>query len=145
MNDHLDDTDTIITSSDITFPNITVTTTGSGNAFTAASASGHALTFTKGTTFSTTDTKNTAGATTSTSKMYLIGATATGANPQTYCNTSVYATNGTLHATNLEGAGTNITGLVETGTTAISSYTGSALIYILKDSSGNVTDIYVKQ
>lgn len=46
-----------------------------------------------------TDTKNTAGSTNSTSKMYLIGATSQGANPQTYSNGAVYATNGTLTAT----------------------------------------------
>ena len=43
-----------------------------------------------------TDTKNTAGSTNSTSKMYLIGATSQGANPQTYSNSNVYATDGTL-------------------------------------------------
>ena len=46
-----------------------------------------------------TDTKNTAGSTNSTSKMYLIGATSQGANPQTYSNSAVYATNGVLTAT----------------------------------------------
>lgn len=45
-----------------------------------------------------TDTKNTAGATTTSSKIYLVGATATGANPQTYCNTSCYAYNKKLYS-----------------------------------------------
>lgn len=37
-----------------------------------------------------TDTKNTAGATNSTARLYLIGATSQGANPQTYSKNSVY-------------------------------------------------------
>lgn len=49
----------------------------------------------------TTDTKNTAGSTNSTSKLFLIGATSQAANPQTYSNTYVYATNGELHASSL--------------------------------------------
>lgn len=44
------------------------------------------------------DTKNTAGATTNTSKLYLIGAKSQATNPQTYTNSSVYATNGELTA-----------------------------------------------
>jgi hypothetical protein len=43
-----------------------------------------------------TDTKNTAGSTNSTSKLFLIGATGQSANPQTYSNSGVYATNGDL-------------------------------------------------
>jgi hypothetical protein len=46
-----------------------------------------------------TDTKNTAGATTDSSKLFLVGAKDHGANPQTYTNDNVYATNGALHAT----------------------------------------------
>lgn len=45
-----------------------------------------------------TDTKNTAGATNSTSKLFLIGATSQGANPQTYSNSSVYASAGRLYS-----------------------------------------------
>ncbi len=37
-----------------------------------------------------TDTKNTAGATNSTNRLYLIGATSQGANPQTYSKSTVY-------------------------------------------------------
>lgn len=37
-----------------------------------------------------TDTKNTAGATNSTDRLYLIGATSQGANPQTYSRNGVY-------------------------------------------------------
>lgn len=50
-----------------------------------------------------TDTKNTAGSTNSTSKLFLIGATSQAANPQTYSNSSVYTTNGTLYATTFVG------------------------------------------
>ena len=45
-----------------------------------------------------TDTKNTAGATNSTSKLFLVGATSQGANPQTYSNSNVYATAGRLYS-----------------------------------------------
>ena len=45
-----------------------------------------------------TDTKNTAGATNSTSKLFLVGATSQGANPQTYSNSSVYASAGRLYS-----------------------------------------------
>lgn len=52
------------------------------------------------------NTKNTAGSTNSTSKLFLIGATSQAANPQTYSNSAVFATNGTLNATNfVSGAG----------------------------------------
>ena len=43
-----------------------------------------------------TDTKNTAGATDTSSKIFLVGATSQGANPQTYSDNQVYATNGQL-------------------------------------------------
>lgn len=43
-----------------------------------------------------TDTKNTAGSTNSASKLFLVGATSQAANPQTYSNSGVYATNGAL-------------------------------------------------
>ena len=43
-----------------------------------------------------TDTKNTAGSTNSTSKMYLIGATSQATDSQTYSNSAVYTTDGTL-------------------------------------------------
>ncbi len=53
------------------------------------------------------DTKNTAGAGNSTSKLFLVGAPAQSANPQTYTNTNVYATNGALNASS--GTFTNTT------------------------------------
>lgn len=48
------------------------------------------------------DTKNTAGSTNSTSKLFLIGATSQGANPQTYSHSSVYETNGNMFATSFQ-------------------------------------------
>lgn len=48
--------------------------------------------------FSTTDTKNTAGSTDTSSKIFLVGATSQAANPQTYSDNQVYATNGQLDA-----------------------------------------------
>ena len=45
-----------------------------------------------------TDTKNTTGATNSTSKLFLVGATSQGANPQTYSNSYVYASAGRLYS-----------------------------------------------
>ena len=42
------------------------------------------------------NTKNTAGSTNTSSKIYLIGATSQGANPQTYSDDEVYTTSGTL-------------------------------------------------
>ena len=44
------------------------------------------------------DTKNTAGSTDTSSKIFLIGATSQAANPQTYSDNQVYATNGQLDA-----------------------------------------------
>ncbi len=52
-------------------------------------------------TISASDTKNTAGSTNSTSKLYLIGATSQATNPQTYSNSNVYTSNGTLFSTYL--------------------------------------------
>ena len=45
-----------------------------------------------------TDTKNTAGATNTSSKIFLVGATSQAANPQTYSDDEVFATNGVLNA-----------------------------------------------
>ena len=45
-----------------------------------------------------TDTKNTAGSMDSAEKLYLVGAKSQAANPQTYSNSKVYMTNGTLTA-----------------------------------------------
>lgn len=48
--------------------------------------------------FTDTDTKNTAGSTDTSSKIFLVGATSQAANPQTYSDNQVYATNGQLDA-----------------------------------------------
>lgn len=50
-------------------------------------------------TIASTDTKNTAGSTSSTSKLYLVGATTQGANPQTYSRSTAYVgTDGHLYS-----------------------------------------------
>lgn len=51
-----------------------------------------------------TDTKNTAGSNDSASKLFLIGATAQSANPQTYSNSAVYAQAGAFAATSVKVA-----------------------------------------
>ena len=51
-----------------------------------------------------TDTKNTAGSTNTTSKIFLIGATSQGANPQTYSHSTCYEQNGDLYDTKLHNA-----------------------------------------
>ena len=56
-----------------------------------------------------TDTKNTAGSTNSASKLFLVGATSQAANPQTYSNTAIYATNGVLSTTKTQVGGTAVT------------------------------------
>lgn len=53
-----------------------------------------------------TDTKNTAGSTDTSSKIYLVGATSQAANPQTYSDNQVYATNGQLDANKVRVAET---------------------------------------
>lgn len=57
-----------------------------------------------------TDTKNTVGSTNSTSKLFLVGATSQDTNPQSYSNTNVYATNGSLFATNFYENGNPLAG-----------------------------------
>ena len=47
-------------------------------------------------------TNNTAGATNDTSKLFLVGAKSQAANPQTYSNSNVYMSNGTLTANSLK-------------------------------------------
>ena len=48
-----------------------------------------------------TDTKNTAGSTDTSSKIFLVGATSQAANPQTYSDNQVYATNGQLNGNSI--------------------------------------------
>lgn len=73
------------------------TITRSGTTFTYTCLDGTTGTFTQ--QDNNTDTKNTAGSTNSDAKLYLIGATSQAANPQTYSDSDVYTTNGTLTAT----------------------------------------------
>lgn len=62
------------------------------------------------------DTKNTAGSTNnSTDPLYLIGATSQGANPQTYSNSKVYATNGALVADSFNGVQLKTSGITPSG------------------------------
>lgn len=55
------------------------------------------------------DTKNTAGSTDTSSKIFLIGATSQAANPQTYSDNEVYATNGILTTKSVQVGGTAAT------------------------------------
>ena len=55
------------------------------------------------------DTKNTAGSTDTSSKIFLIGATTQDANPQTYSDNEVYATNGVLTTKSVQVGGTAAT------------------------------------
>jgi hypothetical protein len=68
--------------------NVTITAASDGN-------------ITIDSSFTDTDTLNTAGATNDTGTLYLIGAKTRTANPQTYSNSNVYATDGALYATSL--------------------------------------------
>lgn len=71
--------------------------TRSGTTFTAYRQNGTSFTFTQ----QDNDTKNTAGSTDTSSKIFLVGATSQDANPQTYSDNEVYATNGVLTAKSL--------------------------------------------
>ena len=68
---------------------------------------------------SDSDTKNTAGSTNNTNKLFLIGAESQGANPQTFSNSQVYTTDGTLYltkTTDLSGTANNKPALIVGGT-----------------------------
>ena len=71
--------------------------TRSGTTFTAYRQNGTSFTFTQ----QDNDTKNTAGSTDTSSKIFLVGATSQDANPQTYSDNEVYATDGVLTAKSL--------------------------------------------
>lgn len=66
-----------------------------------------------------TDTKNTAGSTDTSSKIFLIGATSQAANPQTYSDNEVYATNGVLTTKSVQVGGTAATMQYNSTTNAI--------------------------
>lgn len=59
--------------------------------------------------FTDTDIRNTAGSTNSDSKLYLVGATTQAANSQTYSDSEVYTTNGTLTTTKTQVGGGAVT------------------------------------
>lgn len=56
-----------------------------------------------------TDTKNTAGSTDTSNKIFLVGATSQAANPQTYSDNEVYATNGVLTTKSVQIGGGSAT------------------------------------
>lgn len=79
------------------------TATASGLYKVASTAQGHIASLTAvakaditGLGIPGSDTKNTAGSTDTSSKIFLVGATSQAANPQTYSDNEVYATNGVL-------------------------------------------------
>ena len=79
-----------------------VSITRSGTTFTYTTLWGNTGTFTQ--QDNNSDTKNTAGSTDTSSKIFLIGATSQAANPQTYSDNQVYATNGQLDANKMRVA-----------------------------------------
>ena len=62
-----------------------------------------------GTTYDIQDTKNTAGSTDTSSKIFLVGATSQGSNPQTYSDNEVYATSGVLTTKSIQIGGGSAT------------------------------------
>lgn len=59
--------------------------------------------------FNIPDTKNTAGSTNNNAKLYLIGTRVQDANPQTYSNVNIYASNGTLTTQSVQVGGGSAT------------------------------------
>jgi len=98
----------------------------SGTTFTATRLNGSTFTFDQ----QDNDTKNTAGSTDTSSKIYLIGATSQAANPQTYSDDQVYATNGTLTANNV----------VASANLGVSQTAGTSGGISLYGGAGNVTN-----
>ena len=79
------------------------------------------------------DTKNTAGATNTSSKLFLIGATSQGTNPQTYSHDTAYVgTDGCLYS----GGSKVLTSYTDTKNTAGSSNTSSKIYLIGATSQG---------
>lgn len=83
------------------------------------------------------NTKNTAGSTNSTSKLFLVGATSQAANPQTYSNSKVYATNGALHATSLNDV--SITTIAQQSLVYIGATVGGAATQLKIPAGGDYT------
>ena len=91
-----------------------LTTATTSNALNLKAGSNITITNSNGTvtitgTVTNTDTKNTAGSTNTDSKIYLIGATAQATNPQTYSDSEVYTTNGTLTTAKTQVGGGAVT------------------------------------
>lgn len=80
-----------------------------------------------------TDTKNTAGSTDTSSKIFLVGALEQSANPQTYSDNEVYATNGELTARTVKSKNGNTT-LVDIGYVNVSGIRYGALL--VNDNTG---------
>lgn len=80
-----------------------------------------------------TDTKNTAGSTNNTGKLFLIGALEQSANPQTYSDNEIYATNGELTAKSIKAKNGNIA-LVDIGHVNVSGVRYGALL--VNDNTG---------
>lgn len=95
------------------------------------------------------DTKNTTGSTSSTSKLFLVGATEQSANPQTYSNANVYATNGALHASTFNGytlAAASAKGVdtsISTGSTSTNLPTSAAVVSYVATQMGDVAGALV--
>lgn len=79
-----------------------------------------------------TDTLNTAGSTNNNNKLFLIGTTSQGANPQTYSNVNVYETAGVMYANDYVGQGT-VEYIKGTQATATGSWTGISKRTSLQD------------
>lgn len=102
-----------------------------------------------------TDTgQSTAGATNSTSKLFLVGATSQAAGQTTYSNSSVYATNGALHATSFHAtsfngytlAGASAKGVdtsISTGSTSTNLPTTAAVAAYVATQMGDVAGALV--
>ena len=131
----------------------TATTSGTGNVVSGVTATNGALTVTK-TTVPTVDTKNTAGATASTSKLFLIGATAQDANPQTYSNASTFVSASKLYsaskavlvggsnassAVTIKATTTSVYSMTSAGSVTAGSATTPAAIDTSKFSAGTLT------
>ena len=81
-----------------------------------------------GTWATPTNTKNTAGSTDTSSKIYLIGATSQAANPQTYSDNEVFATDGVL--TSKKVTTKAITAMTGTGTAGQDKGSGATNRYV---------------
>ena len=92
------------------------------------------------------NTLNTAGSTDTTSKIFLIGATSQGANPQTYSDSEIYVTNGTLYAvktTEASGTANNKPALIVGGTDTTAHLELDANELMAKSNGTTTTALYL--